>query len=103
MFSSSALTKTSLPETETLKFVSSGKVRDLYEVKDTNIGEEYLLFVASDRISAFDVILNNVSLQRSLLKSSELNTEMHICNLCTNFRHCFMTRSRREYRARESS
>lgn len=103
MFSSSALTKTSLPETETLKFVSSGKVRDLYEVKDTNIGEEYLLFVASDRISAFDVILNNVSLQHSLLKSSELNTEMHICNLCTNFRHCFMTRSRREYRARESS
>lgn len=103
MFSSSALTKTSLPETETLRFVSSGKVRDLYEVKDTNTSEEYLLFVASDRISAFDVILNNVSLQHSLLKSSELNTEMHICNLCTNFRHCFMTRSRREYRARESS
>ena len=60
MASTSALTKTELPETETLKFVSSGKVRDLYEVKDTSTGEEYLLFVASDRISAFDVILNNV-------------------------------------------
>lgn len=36
--------------------VASGKVRDLYEV-DANT----LLFVASDRISAFDVIMNNVS------------------------------------------
>lgn len=55
---STAVTKTSLPETSTLKFISSGKVRDLYEIKDgTN---EYLLFVATDRISAYDVILNNV-------------------------------------------
>jgi phosphoribosylaminoimidazole-succinocarboxamide synthase len=39
-----------------LRKVASGKVRDLYEVdKDT------LLFVASDRISAYDVIMKNVS------------------------------------------
>jgi len=31
----------------------SGKVRDLYEV-----GDEYLLMVASDRLSAFDVVMN---------------------------------------------
>ncbi|KAI5124232.1 hypothetical protein M0805_005081 [Coniferiporia weirii] len=52
-----ALTSTAIPESPTLTFVSRGKVRDLYEVAD---GEErYLLFVATDRISAFDVILNN--------------------------------------------
>ena len=33
-------------------FVRSGKVRDLYEV-----GPERLLLVASDRMSAFDVVL----------------------------------------------
>ncbi|PAV19980.1 phosphoribosylaminoimidazole-succinocarboxamide synthase [Pyrrhoderma noxium] len=54
---STAVTKTSLPETSTFKFISSGKVRDLYEIKDG--AEEYLLFVATDRISAYDVILNN--------------------------------------------
>ena len=36
-----------------LKFVSSGKVRDIYSVKD------HLLIVATDRISAFDVIMPN--------------------------------------------
>lgn len=36
-----------------LTLVSRGKVRDIYEV------EEYLLIVASDRISAFDVIMPN--------------------------------------------
>src|SRR5207253_6293246 len=33
-------------------FIRSGKVRDLYDV-----GEDRLLLVASDRISAFDVVL----------------------------------------------
>jgi phosphoribosylaminoimidazole-succinocarboxamide synthase len=37
----------------TLKFINRGKVRDLYAVKD------YLLIVATDRISAFDVIMPN--------------------------------------------
>src|SRR4030066_1373625 len=36
-----------------LKFLNRGKVRDLYAVN------EYLLLVASDRISAFDVIMPN--------------------------------------------
>ena len=69
-----ALLKTNLPETDTLKFVSRGKVRDLYEVKDTDEEgvEEYLLFVATDRISAFDVILNNVRTKHPL-SSSALN------------------------------
>ena len=40
-----------------LKKLVSGKVRDLFEVD-----EERLLFVASDRISAFDVVMENVSL-----------------------------------------
>ena len=35
-----------------LKHVYSGKVRDIYEVDD-----KHLLFVASDRISAFDVVM----------------------------------------------
>ena len=39
-----------------LKLVSKGKVRDIYETGDPN----RLLFVASDRISAYDVILKNV-------------------------------------------
>jgi phosphoribosylaminoimidazole-succinocarboxamide synthase len=37
--------------------VASGKVRDLYAIDD-----ETLLFVASDRISAYDVIMENVSI-----------------------------------------
>ena len=35
-----------------LKFLRSGKVRDLYEVDD-----KHLLLVASDRISAFDCVM----------------------------------------------
>ncbi|MHC5068097.1 MAG: phosphoribosylaminoimidazolesuccinocarboxamide synthase [Planctomycetota bacterium] len=35
-----------------LELIASGKVRDLYRVDD-----EHLLFVASDRISAFDVVM----------------------------------------------
>jgi hypothetical protein len=36
--------------------VASGKVRDLFAIDD-----ETLLFVASDRISAYDVVMENVS------------------------------------------
>ena len=35
----------------TLKFLKRGKVRDIYDVG------EYLLFVATDRLSAFDVVM----------------------------------------------
>lgn len=53
-----ALTTTQLP----LKLVARGKVRDVYDAGLTE-GEHAgaLLFVATDRISAFDVILENVS------------------------------------------
>ena len=39
-----------------LKLISKGKARDIYETSDPN----RLLFVASDRISAYDVIMKNV-------------------------------------------
>ena len=39
-----------------LPLVSKGKVRDIYALPSS---PEHLLFVASDRISAYDVILNN--------------------------------------------
>lgn len=45
----SVLLRTDFPD---LKLHASGKVRDVYEVSD-----EQLLFVASDRISAFDYVL----------------------------------------------
>jgi hypothetical protein len=47
-----AVVSTSCPD---LKLIARGKVRDLYEVD-----EHSLLFVATDRISAFDVIMKNV-------------------------------------------
>jgi phosphoribosylaminoimidazole-succinocarboxamide synthase len=40
---------------EGLTKIAEGKVRDLYE-----IDKKTLLFVASDRISAYDVIMKNV-------------------------------------------
>ena len=46
---SESLVKTNIPE---LPLISRGKVRDLYAV-----GDDRLLMVASDRISAFDVVL----------------------------------------------
>ena len=46
------VTETSL---EALPKIATGKVRDLYEVDSKT-----LLFVASDRISAYDVIMDNV-------------------------------------------
>lgn len=39
----------------TLRHIYSGKVRDLYEV-----GSDHLLMVASDRLSAFDVVMNEL-------------------------------------------
>ncbi len=49
----SALIDSNVPQ---LKLLSKGKVRDIY----TTSSPEHLLFVASDRISAYDVILKNV-------------------------------------------
>ena len=51
----SILMYTDIPD---LEFVARGKVRDIYKMK-TRPG--CLLFIATDRISAYDVILNNVN------------------------------------------
>src|SRR5438270_1569574 len=45
----SALLQTDFPE---LELFASGKVRDVYQV-----GSDHLLFIATDRISAFDFVL----------------------------------------------
>ncbi|GMM35755.1 phosphoribosylaminoimidazolesuccinocarboxamide synthase [Saccharomycopsis crataegensis] len=50
---STAVVKTDLKQT--LPFLARGKVRDIYTIPDQSL----LLFVATDRISAYDVILNN--------------------------------------------
>lgn len=52
-----ALTTTNMPK---LKLLAKGKVRDIYALPDAQ-DEDKLLFVATDRISAFDVIMENVS------------------------------------------
>jgi phosphoribosylaminoimidazole-succinocarboxamide synthase len=49
-----ALINTDLPG---LTLISRGKVRDIYSIISS---PEHLLFVATDRISAYDVILRNV-------------------------------------------
>ena len=51
----STLLYSELPE---LQLISRGKVRDIYATSSP----DHLLFVASDRISAYDVILRNVSM-----------------------------------------
>lgn len=43
-----------------LTLLSQGKVRDVY----TTSSPDHLLFVATDRISAYDVILKNVRTHR---------------------------------------
>jgi phosphoribosylaminoimidazole-succinocarboxamide synthase len=40
-----------------LPLIARGKVRDLYEIDDKT-----LLFIATDRISAYDVIMENASI-----------------------------------------
>lgn len=49
------ITQTDMPD---LKLLARGKVRDLYELPDAADADK-LLFVATDRISAFDVIMEN--------------------------------------------
>lgn len=52
-----ALTQTNLEET--LPLIARGKVRDVYSLSDNS-----LLFVATDRISAYDVVMKNVSIAK---------------------------------------
>lgn len=56
-----AVVSTTCPK---LELIARGKVRDLYRVD-----QHSLLFVATDRISAFDVIMNNVSRSRMTFSS----------------------------------
>ena len=64
------VTSTSL---NALPKIAEGKVRDLYEVDSKT-----LLFVASDRISAYDVIMENVPPYSILPKSSLSNASQGI-------------------------
>lgn len=41
---------------ENIKLLAKGKVRDIYELTDN---KDYLIFIATDRISAYDVIMEN--------------------------------------------
>ncbi|WWD17428.1 phosphoribosylaminoimidazolesuccinocarboxamide synthase [Kwoniella shandongensis] len=50
---SRSVTSTNLPK---LKLIAKGKVRDIYAIPGE---DDKLLFVATDRMSAFDVIMNN--------------------------------------------
>jgi phosphoribosylaminoimidazole-succinocarboxamide synthase len=40
------------------KLLNRGKVRDIYEVPNKKGGEPYFMLVATDRLSAFDVVMN---------------------------------------------
>lgn len=67
---SSALTTTQFPN---LKLISRGKVRDVYATSHP----DRLLFVATDRISAYDVILNNVRSPLLLLSQTPDSTTIN--------------------------
>lgn len=66
--SANAIVATDLP----LKLIAKGKVRDVYDAGLANGPHAgAILFVATDRISAFDIILENVS------SSSLIAGQMH--------------------------
>lgn len=64
-----AVLQTDLP----LTLLAKGKVRDVYDTKPVLGGElgaaPPLLFVASDRISAFDVLMDNVRMLGAVICS----------------------------------
>jgi phosphoribosylaminoimidazole-succinocarboxamide synthase len=51
-----ALLQTDCPK---LHLIARGKVRDIYAIPDH---DDVLLFVATDRVSAFDVVMKNAGL-----------------------------------------
>jgi hypothetical protein len=67
-----ALTKTDLQGA--LPLIARGKVRDLYEIDDKT-----LLFVATDRISAYDVIMENVRKIFSIMV--RLTSSLTLCEI----------------------
>jgi SAICAR synthetase len=70
MTSPLALIDSDIPQ---LKLLSKGKVRDIYATSSP----EHLLFVASDRISAYDVVMKNVNLP-TYRPSLSFNLRSHI-------------------------
>ena len=64
-----------------LKLLAKGKVRDIYALPD-KADEDKLLFVATDRISAFDFIMDNVSLSidSGIIAESSLGHSKQRCN-----------------------
>jgi hypothetical protein len=54
-----------------LELVARGKVRDIYALPEQ---DDRLLFVATDRISAYDVILDSVRPVSTCCRSSVLET-----------------------------
>jgi phosphoribosylaminoimidazole-succinocarboxamide synthase len=62
MANEAAVIDSNIPD---LKLLSKGKVRDIY----ATFSPDHLLFVASDRISAYDVILKNVNSSPALARS----------------------------------
>ena len=56
-----------------LTLISQGKVRDIYATSS----DDHLLFVASDRISAYDVVLRNVG---QIFRAMKLLTNPRIGN-----------------------
>jgi hypothetical protein len=62
MADEAALIDSNIPD---LKLLSKGKVRDIYATSSP----DHLLFVASDRISAYDIILKNVNSSPALTRS----------------------------------
>jgi hypothetical protein len=53
-----------------LKLLARGKVRDIYALPEEKDADK-LLFVATDRISAFDIIMDNVSLRTFLVDKAD--------------------------------
>lgn len=62
---------------DALPKVASGKVRELYDVDSKS-----LLFVASDRISAYDVIMENVRIPSLYRCQCELTDRCICCRGC---------------------
>lgn len=61
-----------------LQLLSKGKVRDIYATSDPNL----LLFVASDRISAYDVVLRNASPLLSAACTRSLTSDPFSARAC---------------------
>ena len=71
MATETALIHTPLRNHPDVKLVASGKVREIYELEDD---PRHLLFVATDRISAFDVVLANAIPHKGRVLRAEPNS-----------------------------